>query len=166
MGHNSVSQISSGTRFPKNADFHQLLRSPSNLVKLSLLPCSLFNASRLFDNHLGALHAVSDKFESVVNPSLDRIRNFYQLDICSLSWKFYRKSVAEFSTFRIIFYFRPMCTSSLSIYSQLLSIAKNINTDFFVLSSKPSRRFLEIRCVRCKTSRPFALFRTSLEKAL
>ena len=130
MGDNSVSQISSGTRFPKNADFQQLLRSPSNLVKLSLLPCSLFNASRLFDNHLRVLHAISDKFETAVNASLDQIQNFFELDICSLSWKFHRKSVAEFSTFRSIFYFRPICTCTLSIYSQLLSIAKNIKSTF------------------------------------
>ena len=36
------------------------------------------------------------------------------------------------------------------------------NIDFFVFSSKPSRRFLEIRCLRRKTSRRFALFGTFL----
>ena len=130
MGDNSVVPVSSGTRFPKNADFEILIRSPANLLKLNLRPCSLFKASRLFDNHLRVLHAISDKFETAVNASLDQIQNFFELDICSLSWKFHRKSVAEFSTFRIIFYFRPMCTCSLSIYSQLLSIATNIISTF------------------------------------
>ena len=130
MGDNSVVPVSSGTRFPKNADFEILIRSPANLLKLNLRPCSLFKASRLFDNHLRVLHAISDKFETAVNASLDQIQNFFELDICSLSWKFHRKSVAEFSTFRSIFYFRPICTCSLSIYSQLPSIAKNIKSTF------------------------------------
>ena len=130
MGDNSVSLVSSGTRFPKNADFEQLIRSPPNLFKLTLRPCSLFKASRLFDYHLRALHAISDKFETAVNASLDQIQNFFELDICWLSWRFHRKSVAEFSTFRIMFYFRPICTCSLSIYSRLLSIAKNIVSTF------------------------------------
>ena len=85
MGDNSVALVSSGTRFPKNADFEMLIRIPANLLKLNLRPRSLFKASPLFDNHLRVLHAISDKFETAVNASLDQIQNFFELNICSLS---------------------------------------------------------------------------------
>ena len=91
--------------------------SKFDVMVITLRPCSLFKASRLFDNYLRVLHAISDKYETAVNASLDQIQNFFELDICSLSWKFHRKSFAEFSTFRSIFYFRPICTCNLSIYS-------------------------------------------------
>ena len=84
MGDNNVALVSSGTRYPKNADFEMLLRSPANLFKLNLPPCSLFKASPLFNNHLRILHAIFDRFETAVNASLDQIQNFFELDICSL----------------------------------------------------------------------------------
>ena len=66
--------------------------SKFDVIVINLRPCLLFKASRLFDNHLRALHAVFDKFESVVNVSLDKIQNFFEFEICSPFRKFFIKN--------------------------------------------------------------------------